>query len=69
MPWHPARWYDFESLNIPTRDDANVREATQVIRRVTFWIDHGESLFWMAWILMIVVGGPVLGLISYLMYR
>ena len=47
-PFHPARWYDaFEKLGLPTEDEADFRDASQLVHRTADWSTTIEGLFWM----------------------
>ena len=63
-----AEWFDvMEAFGISTHDACHVRHASQLRGRVRFLLEHGEPLFWMGWVLLIVVGGPLMALVGYLL--
>jgi hypothetical protein len=49
LPHHPAKWFDvFESLGIPTEDDAGLRSSGQLSLRSLQWLSYIEGFFWFA---------------------
>jgi len=66
-PHHPERWYSvFESLGIPTEDEARFRESQQLALRSSRWISSLEGGFWLLLIGGSLVAGAISGVINAL---
>jgi hypothetical protein len=60
LPLFPAKWFDvFESLGIPTLDEASLRESKQLHYRSSEWVSTIEGLIWMAVVLAAFAAGAI----------
>lgn len=63
-PHYPARWFDvFESLGIPTEDEADLRSSSQSTLRSSSWVSFIEGSFWFA----VLAASLVLAGVSWVM--